>query len=266
MGSEQHAAPIDEQETLERETRARWKPMRPSFNAWAVESGEPLSAFDEIVEGQIRHARVKYQKERASNELEQDSVLWNQVTPEDVASLEEKLASDPDESAMHCFLENNPKFLVQALSGGHGRYQLSKPRLGGEYVPDFLVAQMSSIGLEWFAVELESPKKEAHRQDGLQTSDLTQAIGQIRNWRSWLMNNIGYARRPEEQDGLGLIGIDNRVPGLILIGRRHESHPDYNEFRRQMIDRERIVIHSYDWLVEVARKQLEWVVTRKRDS
>ena len=65
------------------------------------------------------------------------------------------------------------------------------------------------------------------------------------------MHNLDYARRPTDQDGLGLVGIDSRVPGLIIIGRRDPYPERFNEFRKQMIDRERIVIHSYDWLVDV---------------
>lgn len=74
------------------------------------------------------------------------------------------------------------------------------------------------------------------------------------------MNNLDYARRPREQDGLGLVGIDSRVPGLILIGRRHAFPDRFNEFRKQIGDRERIVIHSYDWLIDVARsKRSGWL-------
>ena len=42
------------------------------------------------------------------------------------------------------------------------------------------------------------------------------------------------------------------APPGWTIGRRQKYSSRYNEFRRQLIDRERIVIHSYDWLVDVA--------------
>ena len=110
------------------------------------------------------------------------------------------------------------------------------------------------MGLQWFAVELESPRIKAHRKDGLEYYRLTHAIGQIKDWRSWFKNNLGYARRPHEQDGLGLIGIDESVTGLILIGRRTEYHKRFNEFRRQRNAQERIKVHSYDWLVDLVSK------------
>ncbi len=68
------------------------------------------------------------------------------------------------------------------------------------------------------------------------------------------MNNIDYARRSKEDNGLGLIGIDHRIDGLIIMGRRHNFPKHFNEFRRTMIDRERITIHSYDWLVDLAER------------
>ena len=246
-------SPMDEQEAKEREIRVRFESLRSEYNANAEETGDASFSFDDFVESRIEHDRAAYQKERASKELHQSFARWDKITATDTDSLCELLASDPAESGMHTFLEANPKFLVQVLTGGHGRYQLSKVRLGSEYVPDFLIAEETSIGIEWYAVEIESPKGKMHRKDGLPAEGLNHALGQIRDWRKWLMNNLDYARRPREQDGLGLIGIDSRVPGLIIMGRRCEYPERFNEFRRQIIDRERITIHSYDWMLDVAR-------------
>lgn len=250
---ESHTSSRDEQESLEKETRARWEPYRQSFNDWAEMSGAHPSEFDQIVEGQVNHHRVNYQRERIARELDEYSVRWDRITPEDVASLQELLDSDPDEAPMHRFLEDNPKFLIQVLTGGHGRYFISKPRLGSQYVPDFLIGDQTSMGIEWYAVEIESPRKKVYRKDGNFRSELNQAINQIKDWRNWLTNRIADARDPKEQDGLGLIGIDGRVPGLILIGRRDEYPDRYNTRRRQARQDDRIAIHSYDRLLEVAR-------------
>lgn len=244
---------MDEQEALEQQTRAKWETLRPSFAAWAAESGESPSEFDRIVEDQVEYARVRYQKQRAVAELKQSSVIWDRITGEEANSLQALLDTNPDEAAMHHFLVVNPRLLVQVMAGGHGRYQLSKKRLGAEFVPDFLIAETSSMGIEWHAVELESPSSVAHRRDGLPANSLNLAIAQIRDWRKWVMNNLDYARRSQAQDGLGLAGIDPRMSGIVLIGRRHLYPDRFNEFRRQMIDREHILIHSYDWLVDVAQ-------------
>ena len=251
---EQNPDHSDEQTSIENKARVEIERLKSSHDAWASENREPSTDFDQIVKEHVVNARVSYQKERENRELAQHFVRWDRITEEDIFALEETLNSNPHEQAMHRFLEDNRKFLIQALSGGHGRYQISKPQLGSEFVPDFLVAEMDSIGIHWTAVELESPRVRGHRNDGLQSSKLTHAIGQIRDWRAWIRNNIDYARRPPEQNGLGLIGIDDRAPGLVLIGRRDEFPERYNEFRRQMQDREGIAIHSFDWLVDVARR------------
>ena len=251
--SEQDLPQADEQTLLETETREKWEHGRQSFYAYAVESGEPFSTFDDILEGQVRLARVTYQKKRSATELEDSFVQWDQLTPEDSDSLQELLESNPGEEEVHKFLESNPRFLVQLLAGGHGRYCISKKRLGADYVPDFLIAEENSMGIHWYAIELESPGARAYRQDGLQSAHLTHALGQIRDWRRWVSNNLDYARRPREHDGLGLIGIEPRITGVVIIGRRGIYPSKYNDFRREMVERERIVIHSYDALLEVAQ-------------
>lgn len=136
---------------------------------------------------------------------------WDQITGEESDSLRDLLDSNPNEEKMHQFLGNNRKFLVQLLAGGHGRYCFSKKQLGSEFVTDFLVAEVNSMGIHWYAIELESPRAKSYRKGGLQSAELTHAIGQIRDWRRWMANNLDYARRPRDQDGLGLIGIESRI-------------------------------------------------------
>ena len=244
---------IDEQSALESKAKAFANEARTHIEKVSEADRDDYMEYIEFLEGQVERTRVSYQKDRASSELQQHLIQWDAITLRDVRSLEVLLKQGPDEQALHHHLEENPKLLIQTLAGGHGRYLISKKRLGSQFVTDFLMAEEHSMGLEWHAIELESPLVKAHRQDGQQTQELTHAICQIRDWRSWIMDNLDYARRPCEQNGLGLIGIDNRVSGLIIIGRRSDFPERYNEFRRQMIDRERIAIHSYDWLVDVAR-------------
>lgn len=49
--------PTDEQTIIEKATRDKWETLRPSFQAWAAESGESPSEFDWIVEGQVEFVR-----------------------------------------------------------------------------------------------------------------------------------------------------------------------------------------------------------------
>ncbi len=245
--------PVDDQATIELEAKKAIEEAMAQSDEVYEAKGISRCEYIEFIKMQLENKIAVYHKQRAWTELEQHLTRWDRISSDDTRSLKELLECNPNEQTVHGFLENNPKFLVQALTGGHGRYQISKPRLGSEFVPDFLIVDESSIGLEWFAVEIESPCVKAHRKDGLQSQYLTHAIGQIEDWREWLRNNLDYARRPREQDGLRLIGIDDRVAGLILIGRRSSGYPErFNKFRRQKIDRERIVIHSYDWLLDIA--------------
>ena len=242
----------DEQTAIETSEREYWTRSRQNLIDDSYRIGADPSEFMFDVEDKVAFAVARYHKSRAS-ELHDELVIWDRISPEEAEALSDVLDSNPKEPEMQKLLEENPKYLIQALGGGHGRYQFPQKKLGSEYIPDFLIAEMSSIGIEWHAVEIESPRTKAHRQDGLQTSELTHAIGQINDWRNWLRDNLDYARRPRNQNGLGLIGIDDRVSGLILIGRRGEFPEKFNQFRRDLRDRQQILVHSYDWLLDVAR-------------
>lgn len=58
--SEPQETPEDEQSALEAETREKWEQGRSSYYAYAAESGESPSDFEEILEGQVNLARVTY--------------------------------------------------------------------------------------------------------------------------------------------------------------------------------------------------------------
>lgn len=251
VGAERDASPVDEQAAIERETRSELELGRAEYEAYAKMTGDEVASFDDVVDMRVKFAVSIYHRRRTLAELTEHSVVWDRISREEAATFDALLDKNPDELRVHRFLEENPKFLVQGLGGGHGRYQISKKRLGSEYVPDFLIAHEHSFGVEWHAVEIESPKVRPYRKDGLQSSKLTHALGQVRDWRAWLESNRDYARRPRNEGGLGLMGIDSRVAGVILIGRRDEFPERYNELRRQLRDNERIVIHSYDWLVDI---------------
>ena len=208
---------------------------------------------DDMVRSHVEHAVSRYQHERARDELDEYEVLWDVITMEQVAALQDALRSARNEEDMQQFLTDNKIFLIQHLGGGHGRYVLAKPRLGAELVPDFLVAEMSSIGLEWHGIELESPLAEMFTSSGQAHHRLTHAIQQVVDWRDWLASNIAYARNQKCQNGLGLVGIDAYLPTTIIVGRRDRQFPyRFNAYRRQVKQGQNIEIHTYDWLVEQA--------------
>jgi len=165
------------------------------------------------------------------------------------------------EEDMQRFLTENPLILAQHLGGANGRYVIPKPKLGAQLVPDFLIAEMSSIGIEWHGVELESPLTNPCTVSGQASAHLTHAIQQILDWRTWLQSNLGYARNPKVDKGLGLIGITPDLPATILIGRRIDFPERFNDYRRQTKDRQNIEIHTYERLAE----RVEYSAQRRKE-
>jgi antiviral defense system Shedu protein SduA len=157
-----------------------------------------------------------------------------------------------DEKPVQTFLEAHPELLVQLLHAAP-RFVLPRHRLGGEFIPDFIVGEHSSDGYDWLMVELENPRLSFFTHAGDPRAQLTHAIRQIQDWRAWLHRNQNYASRPRTELGLGLIDITADVPGIILMGRRALLDSNSNARRRQMASDLKIRIHTYDHLIEVAR-------------
>lgn len=78
------------------------------------------------------------------------------VTQADIADYATVLEAAADERPLQQFLGSRPGMLSQQLSTGC-RWVIALPRLGAEYVPDFVVSRLNSGGLHWTLVELEGP-------------------------------------------------------------------------------------------------------------
>jgi hypothetical protein len=65
--------------------------------------------------------------------------------------------------------------------------------------------------------------------------------------------NQNYAARPRQEQGLGLTNISPNSEGLILIGRARDVSEDTRAQRRRLSNDLRSKIHTYDWLVRIAR-------------
>jgi len=176
-------------------------------------------------------------------------VWWLDLSKNHFRRFKKCLSVATREEELQEFLSANPMLLAVQLGGGHGRWVIPKKRLGSEHVPDFMIGERSSIGFEWHAAELESPKSKMFTKAGNPTKELTHAIRQIHDWRRWLQLNQNYASRPRNESGLGLTDITAELPGLILIGREADGDESSIGRRRQMANDLRIKIHSYDWLL-----------------
>jgi len=192
----------------------------------------------------------------ANDPLGEFLVFWKDICPPDVDSFEEKLNAAEDERDMQSYLEEHPLMLIQHLGGGHGRWVIPHQKLGVQFVTDFVIAEKSSIGFEWVAVELESPTVQLFTKKGDPSAALTHAIRQVSDWRAWLKKNQNYAARSRSESGLGLTDIDSDLPSLIIIGRESSLNPATKELRRQLGGDLKIKIHTYDWLVRMRRERV----------
>ena len=115
-------------------------------------------------------------------------------------------ANAHDELAVHHFLEEHPCLLPGgeadsgSIGGHHGPWPavvVSQPPLNGTFLrrPDFLwPTKVSSVFMPVF-LELERPDKKWFTSSGQQTAELSQAVAQVAEWRTWLesaANQLGF--------------------------------------------------------------------------
>jgi hypothetical protein len=182
---------------------------------------------------------------------------WDTVNESDIDALRDALDSAKREEDVQQFLQANPKYLIQHLGGGHGRWIIPKQRLGAQHVTDFMIGEKDSMGFRWQAVELESPLAKMFTKAGNPSAALTHAIKQIQDWRMWLAANQNYAARDRGEDGLGLTEIHPDVEGVILMGRRATESYETRRLRRQMGRDAKIEIHTFDYLLEALIGRIE---------
>jgi hypothetical protein len=163
---------------------------------------------------------------------------------ETVDDFERVLADAPDERPLQTLLASSPLLLGPLAPPGGTIWCLDRPRLGSEFVPDFLLASITSVGFRWAMVELESPNEKALTKAGLPAKKLAEALKQIRDWRTWLTDNVAYARSE-----LGLKDINANCPSYVVIGRRCSLDPKQIK-TYAALSSDGITVMSYDRLLE----------------
>lgn len=177
----------------------------------------------------------------------------NVVSEDDIAELEAVLTAAEDERPIQKFLEENGHLLT-ALLGGNERYCLPQKRLGGEYVPDFIIGDVDSLGVRWVLIELETSRSGMYLRNGLELDEKARkGNSQVIGWRNWLASNISYARQRRSENGLGLFDIREKADGVVLVGRRLQMPETNDAQRHESRQSNNIQIHSYDWLLETLR-------------
>ncbi len=173
-----------------------------------------------------------------------------------VSELQSLVNKGVSESKLQRHIEEHPYILSQQFA--HCHFVIPKVALGNQYETDFMCLEIPSSGKEWIGVELEIPCKKVITKAGRKTAELEHAIQQIRDWRSWVTDNLSYARQKKEKNGLGLSDIAPRFFGYVVIGRRKEFNEKFNELRRQILRDELITIRSWDGIIEWAYKRAKF--------
>lgn len=172
------------------------------------------------------------------------------LTPADVEILQDTIDHAADEKPIQRLLAERPQLLTSLL-GGWLQFCLPQVRFGGQYVADFLIATVDSLGVRWILVELETPRTSVTlRGTGELDKHCREGVRQVQNWREWLKNNLPYARSSRRDNGLGLPDIRDGSDGLVLVGRRDLLHENSAPARLILHEQSRIDVHTYDWLLE----------------
>jgi hypothetical protein len=231
----------------------RSRPHRLEVLARAID----MSAEAEELRNQARNRQAR----RSTGPLSTDPIETYRVDDpagrSEAARLADLVDEATDERPVQRFITANPGVLTALVRGSYGTFVLPWPRLGADFVPDFLVAHEDSIGINWTMVELESPSVTPFLHNGRPSKALRNAIQQVHDWRNWLRNNLDAARRAKTEHGIGLPGIREDAAGLIFIGRRGDPPAKYNYERQRLHIDSQILVHSYDWLVDALRRPFD---------
>jgi len=157
------------------------------------------------------------------------------------------LSDAADERPLQTFLASHPVLLAPLLPPGGAFWCLDRPRFGAEWIPDFLLASVTSVGFLWVLIELESPNRNALTKGGLPALKLAEAQRQVRDWRTWLTDNVAYARGQ-----LGLTDIEGTCRAYIVIGRRGGLDPKHAKTFRAL-STDHTTVMSYDRLRDAMR-------------
>ena len=165
----------------------------------------------------------------------------------DIELLRATIEKAEDERPIQKLVESHPQLLT-SLVGGEPRYCIPQVRLGAEYVPDFLIGSVDSMGIRWLLVELETPQSDVTLRDDNQLDKHgRKGVSQVEAWREWLIQNLDYARRSRRDHGLGLSDIRPGGDGLVIVGRRDRLHANSHTVRLPIEEMRRIRVHTYDW-------------------
>lgn len=181
------------------------------------------------------------------------------LSERDIWDLRDTIETAQDERPIQAFLSSRPYILTSLLSG-HYRYCIPQKRLGSEFVPDFVLGAVDSLGAHWTVIELESPRSGIYTKKGDKLdAKASKGLSQVQDWRNWLAENLAYARGKRSDSGLSLFDIRPKPLGLVVVGRRHLMPPCTDAQRREHRESAQIEIHTYDWLLDQLNGSFKYI-------
>lgn len=172
------------------------------------------------------------------------------ATEDEIGELEQCIATAEDERPIQKLIEERP-YLLTSILAGREKFCIPQKRLGSQFIPDFIIGDVNSLGVCWYLIELETPQSGLYLKDGKTFDKYTRkGLSQITEWRSWLEDNISYAQKPIVKDGLGLANISNQTDAILLVGRRSKIPVTKDAARKELKAKQNVLVHSYDWLID----------------
>lgn len=169
-----------------------------------------------------------------------------------------------NEESLQKYLEEHSKILTATLGMPEYAYNFVIPKFsfGGKYQSDFLVFTGQSSSYWITLVELEAATRMIFTKEGGYARYLNTAMRQVKEWKMWVNENMGYFRKLLydsicNQDGEFCDKFDfcRRfiINQVIIIGRRNSlSKEDRDRIAEE--ENNRIQIITYDRLIECEKR------------
>jgi hypothetical protein len=148
--------------------------------------------------------------------------------------------------------------LAQWEGEGRDRWIIPRDRLGNEADVDFMLGDRPGAVITWVAVVLADPNAALLAAPDEAETYLRRFAQPILDWRVWLRDHRATAVRLRREGGLGLADVEERVPGLVLLGRRRDGRSRNDPARGKLHQELNIAVRTYDALIEIAKRRCEY--------
>ena len=157
-----------------------------------------------------------------------------------IQQFQSKLDAEPKyEEELQVFLKDHPVLLDPFVSELY-----VKQELGSDFITDYVIRRRND---QYVLVEIERSVERLFNKRGALSHKLSEAIGQVRDFKSWVTENLDYARKklPNIRHPIGLVVIGR---GIDLDEDQRIRLAEENNLRRGHIK-----IVTYDDLLETAK-------------